>query len=273
MNDIKKVQEMVLSLLNKFIEICEKNDLRYYFTGGALIGVLRYQGFIPWDDDIDIGMPRNDFDRFLNIVKRNMPNGYGICDRYTDQNWHFDMCQFVDLNTEIIIHMAEEPRKAHVWIDIFPLDGLPSNPVRRWIRMKHILLCRYVVQLANINTQVDVNRDRPFYEKIILWSASSLHLNKWIHTDKWLDKLELILKKNNYDDSEFVGNLLGRYREKEVVPKRYFGTPVKGMFEGITVRIPECSHELQTALYGNYMEPPPKEERVAHNVTVVRCRK
>lgn len=272
MKDNEKVQKLTISLLEKFMEICEENRLRYYFTGGALIGVLRHKGFIPWDDDIDVGMPRKDYDKFLEILEINMPEGYGICNRFTDSSWHFAMSQFIDNESEIEINLAEQSRKAHIWIDVFPLDGLPSNKIHRWLKVKHILVYRYLVQIAHIKTQVDSHRNRPVFEKLVLDVLKVIPIGKLINTNKNLDKLEKLLRKTDFDESEYAGNMLGRYREREVVPKKYFGKPQKGIFEGLEVNIPERSHELQTTLYGNYMKLPPEKERVAHNVKIISCR-
>ena len=82
--------------------------------------------FIPWDDDIDLGLPRKDFDKLHELLSKDMPKGYGICNRFTDPNWHFAMSQFIDLESEIEINLTEQPRKAHIWIDIFPLDGFQT---------------------------------------------------------------------------------------------------------------------------------------------------
>ena len=271
-NDNRKIQELTISLLNEFIKLCEENDLRYYFTGGSLIGVLRHKGFIPWDDDIDVGMPRKDYDRFLEVLKKTMPDGYGICNRCTDPNWHFAMSQFIDLESEIEINLAEDARSAHVWIDVFPLDGLPANKFHRWIRIKQIMLYRYLIQLAHIETQVDSHRSRPWYENVILRVFRLIPVGKLINTTKMLNKLERLLKKTDFDTALYAGNMLGRYREREVVPKIYFGTPNKGQFENTLVNIPEESHKLQTALYGDYMRLPPEKDRVAHNVKIIKCR-
>lgn len=272
MTDNKKVQELTISLLEKFISICEENHLRYYFTGGALIGVLRHEGFIPWDDDIDVGMPRRDYDKFLKALEKNMPEGYGICNRFTDPNWHFAMSQFIDNESEIEINLAEQPRKAHIWVDVFPLDGLPTNKIHRWWNVKHILFYRYLVQIAHIKVQVDSHRNRPLVERIILDVLKVIPFGKLINTNKTLDKLEKLLRKTDFDISEYAGNMLGRYREREVVPKKYFGTAKKGLFEGVEINIPEMSHELQTALYGDYMKLPPKKDRLAHNVKIICSR-
>ena len=271
-NTNKKVQQLTLFTLNTFIDYCNKYNLRYYFTGGALIGVLRHKGFIPWDDDIDIGLPRKDFDRFHELIKNDMPEGFGICNRYTDPEWHFAMSQFVDLESEIEINLAEKPRIAHVWIDVFPLDGLPNNKLARWVRVNNILLKRYLVQIANIATQVDSHRNRPWYEKVILWTFKKIPVGRLLDSNKIIDSLEKTLRKSDFDNTDWCGNMLGRYRKKEVVKRAWFGKPIDGTFEGQKVCIPEHSHEILQALYGDYMQLPPEDERVAHGVKIIKAR-
>ncbi|MCH4282001.1 MAG: LicD family protein [Solobacterium sp.] len=272
MTDNKKVQDLTLNTLNVLINFCEMHNLRYYFTGGALIGVLRHKGFIPWDDDIDLGFPRKDFDKLHELLKKEMPEGYGICNRYTDPNWHFAMSQFIDLESEIEINLAEQPRKAHIWIDIFPIDGLPNNRIFRYIRVKRILLKRYIVQIANISTQIDSHRNRPHYEKIIIKICQIIPIGKLFNTEKVLNSMEKLLRKSDFDKVEWCGNMLGRYREKEVVKKKWFGNPRKGQFENEEVNIPENSDAILKHLYGEYMEFPPEKDRIAHGVKVIKCR-
>lgn len=271
-NTNRKVQVLTINTLNVFIQFCEKHNLRYYFTGGALIGVLRHKGFIPWDDDIDIGMPRADFDRFHEIMKSENPVGYGLCNRFTNPNWHFAMSQFVDLESVIEINLAEQPRTAYIWVDVFPLDGLPSNKVLRWLRVKNILIHRYLVQIAHITIQVDSHRSRPWYENAILNFCKVVPVGKLLDTNHILNHLEEVLRKTDFYNSEYCGNMLGRYREKEVVPTKWFGNPINGPFEGRYVMIPEHSKMILEALYGNYMKLPPEKDRVAHNVKIIRCR-
>ena len=272
MHDLTEVHQLTLSLAKVFIKLCEKHGLRYYFIGGSVIGILRHGGFIPWDDDIDIGMPRKDYDRLLEILQTDMPEGYGICNRHTDKDWHFNLSQFVDLESELLIHLAEKPRKAHVWLDIFPLDGLPTGKLSRYLHVQNILLHRYLVQIAHIATQVDAHRKRPPLENLILGFCKVIPVGKLIKTDRVLDRMEKLLRKYDYDDSIYVGNMLGRQRAHEVVLREQFGTPVQKQFEDILVNIPEKYHELQTHFYGDYMAMPPEEKRESHNVTILKAR-
>ncbi|MDO4621219.1 MAG: LicD family protein [Lachnospiraceae bacterium] len=272
-NKNKLLHELTASLLSEFIQICSEHHLRWYMIGGSLIGVLRHEGFIPWDDDIDIGMPRRDYEKFLKIMNSEQrPKGYGICNRTTDPNWHFDITQFYDEETEIEIHLTETPRKAHVWVDLFPLDGLPAAPLPRLLRIKNIMLHRYLIQLANIRSQVDSRRARPWYERAVLAFFRYIPVGRLLNSDRLLDRLTAILKKDDFYTSSWAGNMVGRNREKEAAPRKWFGKPKKGMFEGLEVNIPADSDSLQTQLYGDYMKLPPEEERVGHYIKIIRRR-
>lgn len=265
-------QALTLDLLKHVIGICDREGIRYYVGGGACIGIVRHGGFIPWDDDVDLSLPREDFERFVAYVKSHPEDGYAICDRYSDPNWHFCMCQYVDMESEIEIDLAAERREAHIWIDIFPLDGLPNSGFARWMQVKHILCLRYLIQLANIKTQVDAHRKRPLVERAVLGASEALHVGERIDSDKNMDRLDATCKMYSFYRQKYCGNMLGRYREREVVPTACFGKPRKALFEGFPVNIPERTDEYLTALYGDYMTLPPVEQRVAHNVRVLKAR-
>lgn len=269
-SDIKKIQKIQLGILNAFISFCKDNNLRWYIIGGSLIGVLRHKGFIPWDDDIDLGMPRKDYDKFISLQKK-YPSGYSLINHKTDKNWKFNFAQFVNNETDIIVNFNEQPRHCKIWIDIFPIDGLPENSFHRWLHMKHILYYRYLIQIANIRTQVDTHKvGRPFVEKLLLKLFHYIPMNKFINEDHILDKMTNLLKKYDFDDMKYAGNLLGKYREKEIVPKEYWDTPILLPFENIEVNCPKEYHKLQTQLYGNYMNLPPIDKRVSHDVTIIK---
>lgn len=270
MNPDNKLQPLALNLLKVFIDICEKNHLRYYVIGGSLIGVLRHKGFIPWDDDIDIGMPREDFDKFVSI--ENYPEGYGYISHKNTPEWKFAFGQFIDKESEIEILLNEKPRKANVWLDIFPIDGIPGGALKSK-QVKKILHLRYLIQIPNLKTQVAKRANRPMKEKIVLKLLHWLPVGMFLDSKKLLTKLENILHEYKFDECEYAGNLLGRYREREVVPQRYFGEPLKLPFEDMEVCVPAMYHELQTALYGNYMQIPPADKRETHYVKIIKLRK
>lgn len=272
LSSIRKVQLIQLQILNEFIQICQHNNLRWYIIGGSLIGVLRHKGFIPWDDDIDIGMPRKDYDKFI-ALQHTFPKGYTLTDHKTDKSWNFSFVQFVDTESKIIVHMNETPRYCNVWIDVFPIDGMPGNCILRWFHGKHVLMYRYLIQIANLRTQVDKHKKgRPWYEKAIIKALHFIPIGRLINVESCLNAMEKALKKYDFDKSPWAGNLLGKYREKEYMPKEWWGTPVAYPYEGIIVLCPRCSDKIERKLYGNYMEWPKEEDRVSHDIEVIKLR-
>lgn len=271
-SNIRKVQLAQLQILRDFILFCEEHNLRYFMAGGALIGVLRHKGFIPWDDDIDLSMPRKDFDKFV-ALQNKYPDGYSLVNHDIEPTWQFNFCQFVDDKSEIIVHMNEVPRSCKIWIDVFPEDGLPDNPIRRWFHVKHILMYRYLIQVPNVKTQIDTHKvGRPWYEKIVIKILHFLPLGKLINVDKMLKAMERLLRKYDYDNSKYVGSLLGKYRGKEVVPRNYWGNGIKLRFENIMVSCPVEFDKLLTRIYGDYMKMPPEDKRVGHDIEIIKLR-
>ena len=273
MNNIRKVQEAHLLLLKEFISICEKYQLRYYFVGGSLIGVLRHKGFIPWDDDIDVGMPRRDYEKFVSL-QNTFQSGFLLKNHKNNPDWQFNFSQFIDNESEIIVKLNELPQKTSLWIDVYPLDGLPSSQIMRWLHFKRILLYRYLIQIPNLRTQVDTHKvGRPWYEKIAIKVLHYIPLNWAINVDALLDLMEMSLKKYSFDTSPWAGNLVGKYREKEIMRKEWWGAPVKLPFETIEVNCPAEWDLIETKIYGDYMKWPAEKDRVSHDIEIIKLRK
>lgn len=271
-SNVRKVQNVQLQILIDYMAFCKEHHLRYFVSGGSLIGVMRHKGFIPWDDDIDVMMPRSDYNKFVKL-KNEYPKDYFLVDHETDPKWHFNFAQFVDNQSEIIVHMNEKPRMCKIWIDVFPLDGMPNNALLRWLHIKRILAYRYLIQIPNIRTQVDTHRvGRPFYEKCVIKLLHYIPLGKFINFDSVLKKMEKALEKYDYDKSGYVGNMLGKYREREVVPHNYFGQGKAMDFENIQVCCPDEPDLLLKHLYGEYMQLPPVKDRVSHDIEIIKLR-
>ncbi len=271
-SNVRKVQNVQLQILKDFMFFCKEHQLRYFMSGGSLIGVMRHKGFIPWDDDIDVVMPRKDYNKFVKLQDE-YPNDYFIVNHDADKNWQFNFSQFVDDQSEIIVHMNEKPRKCKIWIDVFPLDGLPNNALLRWFHIKRIMMYRYLIQIPNIRTQVDTHKvGRPFYEKCVIKLFHYIPLGRLVKVDSVLKKMQECLEKYDYDGSYFVGNMLGKYREREVVPHDYFGQGKVMDFEDIKVYCPYEPDLLLKHLYGEYMQFPPEKDRVSHDIEIVKLR-
>lgn len=270
-DSIEKIHKTQLEILEAFKSICKKHGLRYYAIGGTLIGVHRHKGFIPWDDDIDLGMPRPDFDKFVALQKE-YPKGYTLTNHENVPEWQFNLCQFVDSESEIIERLNELPRKCNIWIDIFPIDGMPANQFRRWLHAKHIMYYRYLVQMANLKTQVNVYANRPWYEHVVLKLLRYIPMGKMVNVDWALKKMEKVLRKYDFDKSGYAGNMLGRKREYEAVPRSWWNGPVEYPFENTTIASPDGYDAYLTHIYGNYMQMPSEDKRECHYIEIVKLR-
>ncbi len=217
------VQSELMRQMLDLAEICEKDGLRYYICGGTLLGAVRHKGFIPWDDDMDILMPRKDYDVLIRSGKIKMPKRY-----YTDE---LDgIGHFYDRETRIT-HGNEywDKRYPYLSIDIFPLDGAPSNKLLRKIHISYALVLFALYKFINIdfalNTEGMKNRtNRPWIEKWLIKHGAFFHcITKWINEKKLMDHFNRVVTKYDYDRSVIVGDYIGRYRFKEFFPKKVVG--------------------------------------------------
>ena len=270
-SDLRKLQLLEVNLLIQFQELCKANNLTYYFTGGGLIGALRHGGFIPWDDDMDIVMPREDYDKFVEICKKNeVVDGYGLIhyETHIDPDWNTVYSKFVDTKSELERPLAFQTYKEYVWIDILPVDGMPNSKIGRWLHMKHVLLLRYWLVLTDIEHRAALKK-RPFYETWILKLFTAIPIFKMFDSVKVARIVEKCMRKYKIHDSKYCCNLIGKYRSREIQPRERWGNPKTLLFEGIEVKVPELYHEFQTHMYGDYMKLPPENQRIAHKVTLL----
>ena len=269
MSDIKIIQDKILSILKEFNSICEENNLTYYALGGTLLGAVRHKGFIPWDDDIDIGMPREDYEKFKKIASNVLPENYKFLSEDT-LNYKKAFSVIRDDSTKIIMNYSKEELVESLWIDIFPLDGMPSNALKKKIHSLRYLYARMMVQLSQFNSLVNQKKEnRPFIEKIIIAFANAVNIEKII-SFTWAQKKYLqTIKKYSFDEA-YAGNFTGAYKLREIVPSDYFGEPVLLQFEDLKLCCPCKYKEYLTAIYGaDYMQLPPEDKRTLHHYEII----
>lgn len=271
MKNIQIIHRREILMLKEFIRICDKHNLIYYMLGGTLLGAVRHKGFIPWDDDIDIGMPRNDFEKFKSIVKQEVTYPF-YCENDNDiSSYKLAFMKFCDSETQVYWEHNNEKIVVDLWMDIFPIDGMPGNILKRKIHEYRYLYSRMMANLAQFSNIVNLNKkNRPFYESLIINIARKLNLEKLLNYNKWQKKYIEVISK--YSTSEkYAGNYTGAYKLREVVPSDYFGKGEKLDFEGLKVNAPSKYKEYLTAIYGNnFMQLPPIEARQAHGLEIVK---
>lgn len=265
---LKILQQIELENLKVLIKICEENNLRYYLIGGSLIGVLRHKGFIPWDDDIDVGIPRRDYNKFVKIASKYLPDYMDIKTLTSDPNYKCYFTRLINNKKKIYWDHGQYTAKIGIWTDVFPLDGLPSNKIARKLHVYHVYYRKALYKFTQID-YVTTNKKRPASERFLIKFAMITHIGKLLDADKMLHKLDMTLQKYDYDKCKYAWNFSGCYGKREIVPKIELGGKRTGIFEGMQVSIPKASEAYLTDIYGDYMKLPPVEQRKSHAVRFV----
>lgn len=261
MNDLQKCQ---LNILKDFIKVCEKNNLRYYLVSGSCLGAVRHKGFIPWDDDIDVGMPREDYNKLVTL-QSDFQERYFIQTYKTDKKYLYNFAKIRDCETTYIENNFMTTQINHgVWLDVFPLDGFSyeyedSEKLEKVVRRTW----RRTILGYPWNLRRKFSK-RTFFKDLGLNIVALLTF--WTNVGQYRNKsVEKMLTKIPYDKAKTVGNHYGIYYKKEAMPIEWFGEGTKATFEGVEVIIPKEYDKYLTKLYKDYMTPPPPEKRIGHH--------
>lgn len=259
MNDLQKV---LLENLKEFIRVCEKHNLRYYLVTGSALGAVRHKGFIPWDDDIDVAMPRNDAMKLL-ALKDEFKEPYFLQHYTTDPSFPYPFMKLRNSATTFEEGLLKFHKINHgIYIDIFIIDGMSKTSTlkNKW---KNALMwpVMYLIYAANLWQKP---RKNTFILQILLYLVSILLLPFKINN--WLIKaLDKSMAKIPFEEATLVGAYLLWGGNKEAMDKRIYGPGVKMKFETIEAVIPENYDAYLINRYGNYMELPPEHKRVGHH--------
>ncbi|MDK2807957.1 MAG: lipopolysaccharide cholinephosphotransferase [Clostridiales bacterium] len=266
-NQLTRLHDYEREALAAFIRVCEENQLEYYVIGGTLLGAVRHKGFIPWDDDIDVAMPRDSYEQFLLVGNDALPE-HLILESFhnkTDYKSYFGKIRNRDVDIyDNLEDNSKEPRLGYM-IDIIPLDGTPNQALFRTIYGYKILLYRFLCGAANVSTGILATR--PKKEKILLGICKALHLYKFLNVHKIYRRMDKLFQKQKVRASLYAGTPMGAYKLREIVPISYWGTYEEASvhdFEGLKVKGPKMWQEYLTHMYGEYQKLPPENERRIH---------
>ncbi len=252
-----KIKEAQLDLLDELVRICEKKNINYCLIAGTLIGAIRHNGFIPWDDDIDVGMTRENYNRFLEACKIDLGKEYEL------YNWNNDIYYphpFSKLKIKGT-HYTEELSKDSsmndsIFIDIFPYDNVPKSKIKQFFQKNVIKFYRKAI-LLKCNFSIIGNS----FLKKILYFPVKLY-SKTVSKEMLIKKIDSEAQKYNNENSEFITNHGGSYSyEREMANKDWLINTTRHVFEGIEYNIPKQYDAFLTHVYGDYMKLPPKSQR------------
>lgn len=248
-----------LDLLKVFADICKNYNLKWYLGGGTLLGAIRHEGFIPWDDDIDVMMPREDYEKLLDIkdLNKQLPH-YIKLDTYKNKQCFYPFAKLSDRRTVLREKKNKIKYTLSINIDIFPIDGIPEGDKEYHRLCSKIIKLRKLLLTCIYKTEYSSRSMKRFIKKI---AGPVLDLIGPFRIAKVIDK---IAKEYPIKKSQNVGCLVWGYDEKEKVNRDGFEKAIKVKFEGFSYPAPSNYKEYLTNHYGNYLELPPVEERVNH---------
>lgn len=259
-NELEKLKKIELDMLIEFDKICRKNNIKYILCGGTLIGAIRHNGFIPWDDDIDICMLREDYNKFVKIYKKELNKKY-----YFQSMENEEKCVTIfskirrkdSIYSESISNLDEN--KQGIWIDIFPVDNISDNKLISKFYMFRVIVLKILLSFKSGNNVIS----KSFMKSIILKILKLI--SKLYNTNKLKKKLNLSINKFNNKKTYSVASYGGCYLFKEILKKEYFEDIIEHKFENHNFYIPKKYDELLRNYYGNYMKLPPKEKQVSNH--------
>lgn len=262
---LKELQKIELDILLEFHKFCEQNKLHYYLGGGTLLGAIRHSGFIPWDDDIDIMMPRNDYLKFIDLMKLNKINeNYDIDCMAINENALSAVLRIYDKRTELVFKNYRKQKVFGCWIDIFPLDGLSESEIKRKF---HFYISRFLQDLLIIHdTKIEGKRRNAILSMIQYLIVPFLPVVYLIGRNRILNWMNSIYQIFDYQKSKYIGCLEGRAMVKETMLKDSLEPAILLDFEGYRFYGPANYHQYLTNLYGDYMSLPPVEKRVSRHL-------
>ena len=267
---LRKLQLTELKILKEVVKICEEEKLTYFLMGGTFLGAVRHKGFIPWDDDIDISMPRKDYDKFFEIAQSKLPKNLIFKNFKKGNEKSMYISRVEDNSVQIEDSSAIKKRTRNAWIDIFPLDGVPNNIIIRQFYKINLLMKRMLLQYSQYS--IIVNQDlpnRPVHEKILIKIGGLLNVEKHLDTQKRLEKLDKALRRYDYDKSKYVVNFMGAYKFNEMFKKEIYENTAEYDFEGKKLIAPKDYDTVLTQMYGDYMKIPPEHQQNKHHSQVI----
>ena len=248
------VQEKILEIACEIKRLCEKHGIEYYISDGSCLGAVRHGGFIPWDDDFDIVMTRENYDRFAEVAKKELRAPFFYQDTETDPAYP---CVFAKVRNSETTFIEEDfahlPMNHGIYVDIFYLTGVPDGKLPAKIHELGGFLSFFFQEFARVRTP-------GFKQKLC---SAILKITKALHLKKSLARLGLWLNcRWPAASCETVSYSMGKFNYQETtMERRLFGKPQDILFEGVSFSTVEDTHGYLTHLYGDYRQLPPEESR------------
>ena len=254
-DELKKIQIGILDYIDNF---CRKNNINYWIDTGTLLGAVRHKGYIPWDDDIDIGMLRDDYEKFIKLFNKDNKTQYKFHCYEIDKNWYFPYGKVLDENTIMYEPDEETGIKTAVFVDVFIYDNIINDEkiIKKMYKKRD--LYTKLSNLQNNKHFVSLNKQKYNFIRYPFYLLMQLFPKRYFVKKNIKNSKKYINSNTNY-----VGNLTSV--TKMICSKDVFKSFVDLEFEGKKYKAPIGYEEWLKAFYGDYMKLPPKEKQVSHH--------
>lgn len=247
-------QEKIFEIMIQIDKLCRKYNIKYSLLGGTMLGAYRHKGFIPWDDDADIGIPDYQYDYFLEVAYKELPEPFIIRDIKLEKDIPYNFAHVENKNTTCI-----EQRKSGtgyvggIYVEIFPLHGCPNNKMLRWIFYYKIKLLKKIMYTLTLDKN---SKKRGFLKNSIIEIS-----RRFLNLNFITQKIRKEIKRKKIDSCNYYCNLLGKWEEKETFKKDMFSFRNEYEFEGYSFFGVSEPIKYLTQMYGkDFMIPPSKEK-------------
>ena len=260
---LQEQKQIMMNLLLEFTTFCDDHHLTYFLTGGTLLGAIRHKGFIPWDDDIDVGMPRSDYEKFVqlyNSEKKNENYDFYCLENYEDI--YVPSGKLVD-NRTVLEEAVESDIMMGIYIDIFPLDNVGNTLEEAKAIFQETIQIRQKIDVQNWK----IIKERAWYKNVIIYIIKLFSPKG--KRKELLHHLDEVCRKYESDNmTNYVGFICAAHNgEKEILKKEWFEEYKLTPFEEYEFKVPVHYDEILTGFYNeNYMELPPENKRKSHHM-------
>lgn len=265
-NTLRKVQMVQLDIAKEIKRVCEENDIKYHLDSGSLLGAVRHKGFIPWDDDMDFGMLREDYEKFLLIAQSELGEGYFLQTWKTDSNYPYAFAKIRKLGT-VFQETAMINSSAHneVFVDIFPYDSFPDEKKCQRKQGRKIMLYRFAI-LTKRKAAPWLNHSKPFERFLVRCKyMPAMIFSKFHDTEEMIERVEKIMTMYNGSSTEKYYPQGSSKYGKWLINSKVFTEHIQLPFEDTTFLVPNNYCEYLTEVYGDYMKLPPMDKRENHH--------
>ena len=258
-DDLEKLKKVELDILLEFDRVCKKNDIKYFISQGTCLGAVKFDGFIPWDDDIDINISRDDYNKFIEVQKNDLNHDkYFFSSFETDDKCFLPYGKLRRKGTEVYCADFEDDDPQNIWIDVFPYDNIPNNKLLASIQFARVTILKLKYQILVGLNPYSVGLIKKIVLGLIRFSC--LFTTK----ERCKKKLQRVQTKYNKKNTNNVSIYMygnGSLKNKDLKPRYMVEELITHKFEGYDFYIPKHYDEYLSMLYGNWKEMPPKEKQ------------